>query len=188
MNMGNIYLFVANGTEEVEALSIVDVVRRASIPLKIVSITDSEVITSSHGVRIVADSLFADEKFDDAEMLVLPGGMPGSKNLYEHEGLRKLIKTHAEAGKPLAAICAAPFIYGRMGLLKGRRATCYPGFEQDLKGAEVTGRAVEVDENILTGKGAAAGLPLGYAIVEFFKGKAAADALREGMVFNDLFK
>lgn len=186
--MGNIYLFVANGTEEVEALAIVDVVRRAKLPLKIVSVTGGKVITSSHGVNIVADSLFEDETFDDAEMLVLPGGMPGSLNLYDHEGLRSLVLRHAEASKPLAAICAAPLVFGRLGLLRGRRATCYPGFENELKGAEVTEAVVEVDGNILTGKGAAAALSLGYAIVEFFNGVDSANALREGMVFNDLFK
>ena len=134
--MNTIYLFLATGFEEVEALGIVDACRRGGLTLKTVSVTGNLLVESSHGVKIQADALFEDCSFDDADMLVLPGGMPGSTNLKEHEGLRTVILKHYEAGKPLAAICAAPMVYGSLGLLKGKKATCYPGFDKYLEGAE----------------------------------------------------
>ena len=117
---------------------------------------------------------------------MLPGGMPGSTNLNAHEGLRKAIVRHYEAGRRIAAICAAPMVFGSLGLLKGKRATCYPGCEETMIGADYTKELVTIDGNIITGEGPAAAFPYGYALLEIFGGKAIADQLREGMMFNHL--
>lgn len=181
-----IYAFLADGFEDVEALAVIDVCRRANLDVKTVSIMPTEVVESAHGVKMIADSLFADNDYSDADMLFLPGGMPGASNLDAHEGLRNAIMQHHKADKPLAAICAAPLVYGNLGLAQGKNMTCYPGFEKFLSGANYTASLVEVDGKMLTGKGPAAALALGYAIVTYFCGEEQADALRAGMMYNDL--
>lgn len=140
--MKTIYVFLAEGFEEVEALTPVDVLRRAGLPVKTVSVTGVLTVNGAHGVPVVADMVFEEVKEGDAEMIVLPGGLPGATNLDAHEGLGKLIMTFAEAGRPLSAICAAPLVYGKRGLLKGKKVTCYPGFEKYLEGAEYTAALV----------------------------------------------
>lgn len=184
--MGTIYEFLANGFEEVEALAPVDIMRRAKLNVKTVSVTGTKEVETSHHVKIVADLLFEEADFNDLDMIVLPGGMPGAVNLSEHEGLHNLIEKAYKDGKLLTAICAGPMVYGKMGLLKGRKATCYPGFEQYLEGAEYTGALVQIDGPFTTGKGPAASFSLGYAIVERFCGKETVDKLKDGMLFTDL--
>lgn len=179
-----IYVFLAKGFEDVEALASVDIMRRAGLMVETVSITDDIVVTSAHGVGIVADRTLAEVDFDDAELLFLPGGLPGATNLDECAPLREGLKRHHEAGRPIAAICAAPLVLGHLGLLDGCKATCYPGFETELGKANYTAALVEQDGLFLTGKGPGAAFALGYAIVERLKDKAAADALREGMMYN----
>ena len=181
-----IYLFFATGTEEVEALATVDIIRRAGLPLQIVSITGEPIVTGAHGIRVEADALIEDIDFSIADMLILPGGMPGATNLAAHQLLNEQIMEHAATGKPLAAICAAPLVYGRLGLLAGKRATCYPGFEGELAGATYTAALVEQDGQFITGKGPAAVFEFGYAIVECLKDRATADALRNGMLWNEV--
>jgi 4-methyl-5(b-hydroxyethyl)-thiazole monophosphate biosynthesis len=181
-----IYAFLATGFEEVEALGPIDVCRRAGLKVTTVSITDQLTVMGAHGVGIVADTLFDDNDYSDADMLFLPGGMPGASNLDAHAGLRQAILTHHQAGKALAAICAAPLVFGDLGLTVGKQMTCYPGFEQYLTGATYTAALVERDGLMFTGKGPAAALGLGYAIVEHFCGKATADQLKQGMMYNDL--
>lgn len=181
-----IYTFLANGFEEVEALGPIDVCRRAGLEVVTVSINDTEVVEGAHGVKIIADTLLAQNDYSDADMLFLPGGMPGATNLDACEPLRTAIINHHASGKPLAAICAAPLVYGNLGLAQGKNMTCYPGFEQYLTGANYTAALVQVDDNMFTGKGPAAALQLGYTIVEHFCGKETADALRSGMMYNDL--
>ena len=129
--MKTIYVFLAEGFEEVEALTPVDVLRRAGLPVKTVSVTGVLTVNGAHGVPVVADMVFEEVKEGDAEMIVLPGGLPGATNLDAHEGLGKLIMTFAEAGRPLSAICAAPLVYGKRGLLKGKKVTCYPGLQNE---------------------------------------------------------
>lgn len=181
-----IYVFLATGFEEVEALGPIDVCRRAGLKVKTVSVTDEQVVTGAHGIGIVADSMFAENDYSDAEMLFLPGGLPGSTNLDAHEGLRRVVLAHSEAGKALAAICAAPLVYGNLGLADGKKMTCYPGFEKYLVGAEYTAALVERDGLMFTGKGPAAALALGYAIVEHFCGAKVAEGLKQGMMYGDL--
>ena len=181
-----LYTFLADGFEDVEALAVIDVCRRAGITVTTVSINPTDLVESAHGVKMIADTIFEDNDYADADMLFLPGGMPGATNLNAHEGLRKVILAHHAADKPLAAICAAPLVYGNLGLAENKRMTCYPGFEKYLTGATYTASLVEVDGNMFTGKGPAAALSLGYAIVEHFCGSETANALRAGMMFNDL--
>lgn len=181
-----IYVFLATGFEECEALGIIDTCRRAGLEVNIVSTTGEQVVRSAHNVGICADTLFGDNDYSNATMLVLPGGMPGSTNLYDFAPLRELIVQHAEAGKPFAAICAAPLVLGRLGILKGKRCTCYPSFENELLGATPTGNIVEVDGDILTGKGPVAAYHLGYAIIEYFKGAEVAKQVADGMLVTRL--
>lgn len=179
-----IYVFLATGFEEVEAIGPIDVCRRAGLDVKTVSITGEQTVQGAHGIPVVADSLFDDNNYSDATLLFLPGGLPGATNLDAHEGLRKVILAHHEAGKPLAAICAAPLVYGNLGLAEGKKMTCYPGFEQYLTGATYTAALVERDGLMFTGKGPAAALALGYVLVEHFCGADVAEQLKQGMMYN----
>lgn len=182
--MEYIYLFLAEGFEEVEALGTVDVLRRAGLPVKTVSVMEQLEVTGSHQVTVKADMLFDEESLCDAEMLILLGGMPGSLNLSEHEGLRRVILAFFAAGRPMAAICAAPMVYGKLGLLKNKKVTCYPGFEEYLEGAVPTGALVEHDANIITGKGPGATFEFAMAIVAKFCGKAKVAELKQGMLLR----
>ena len=162
--METVYLFFAEGSEEVEALAVVDILRRAGVETRIVSVTGDKMVTGSHGIRVEADMLIEDVDFSKAAMLVLPGGLPGSYNLAGHEGLAEGIMQQYKAGKPLAAICAAPLVYGRMGLLEG----------------------LKEDGLFITGKGPAAVFEFGYAIVAKLAGQDKAEAVRNGMLYNEV--
>ena len=182
------YLFLAEGFEDIEALATGDILRRASIPVAMVSVTGQRVVKSAHGVAVTADALFesVEPELASAQMLILPGGLPGSTNLAAHEGLCRAITAHAKAGGMLAAICAAPLVFGRLGLLEGRTATCYPGVEGELKGAATTGALVHGDGIIITGKGPAAAFAFAYALVDAIKGEGAHQPLAEGMLYTQL--
>ena len=184
--MSKIYLFLADGFEPVEALAPVDVMRRAGINVVTVSIMGRLVVEAAHGVKVVADALFDEVDFSDADALVLPGGSLGTENLSACAPLRALVAAANESGRIIAAICAAPMVFGRMGILAGRRATCYPGCEGELTGAKYTAAAVEQDDNIITACGPAASFEFGFAIVENICGGDAVALIREQMRFNDL--
>lgn len=180
--MKKIAVHLAEGFEEIEAVSIIDVLRRAGLDVVTVSVTGRKMVSGSHRIRIEADQLFEEMDYGDTGMLILPGGMPGSKNLAAHEGLKKKILEFHRQSKPLAAICAAPLVFGQLDILDGKKATCYPGFEPYLRGAEITGRAVETSQHIITGKGAGVAVQFALEIVENFLGKEKADDLAEKMV------
>lgn len=180
--MKKILVHFADGFEEIEALAPVDILRRAGCEVTIVSMNGKEVVTSSRGVKIVADKLFEEVNYSQADMLVLPGGMPGSKHLDEHQGLKDRLMEANKNGKWLAAICAAPMVLGHLGLLKGKRATCYPGNEQELAGANHTGKSVEKDGNIVTSKGAGVSVDFGLTLVEVLLGKEKADEVKMKMM------
>lgn len=186
--MAKIYEFIANGSEEIEALTTVDVLRRAGHDIKTVSINATHEVELSHGVKILCDMTIADSDFSDADMLLLPGGLPGTYNLRDCEAVRNAISAQANAGKLIGAICAAPQILGGLGLLHGKRATCYPGTEELMTGATYTKETYTVDGNIITGCGPAATLPYSYAILRMLGDDDKADALQEGMMFNQLIK
>jgi len=182
-----VYIFLANGFEEIEGLGTMDILRRGGLNVTTVSISDSLTVESSHGVTLQADTTFGAADFGDAEMLVLPGGMPGSTNLNAHEGLRQLLLDfNAKKGK-IAAICAAPLVFGSLGLLKGKRATIYPGMDKMLGAdANYTGELVTTDGNITTGRGPAATFPFAYRLLEQLKGVNCAEEVSKGMVFTQL--
>ena len=180
--MKSIFVFLADGFEEIEALTPVDVLRRAGLSVQTVSVMGGQVVTGAHGVPVLADTMFADIHFEDAEMILLPGGLPGATNLDAHEGLSQLILDFAKEEKPLAAICAAPLVFGNRGLLQGKKATCYPGFETYLKGAEYTAALVEKDGNFITGKGPGAAMEFAFAIVEKYCGIDKVNELKQGMM------
>ena len=182
--MKTVYVFLADGFEEVEALTPIDVLRRAGLQVITVSVMEEQVVKGAHGVPVVADALFADIDPEGADMLLLPGGMPGATNLDAHQGLSDLILTYAAEGKPLAAICAAPLVYGNRGLLQGKKATCYPGFESYLQGAEYTAAMVEQDNNFITAKGPGAAMEFAFAIVDKFCGAEKVQELKQGMMIE----
>lgn len=184
--MAKVFEFLANGFEEVEALAPVDIFRRGGIEIATVSVTGSEFVKSSHGVVIKADKVFEEVDLSDGDLLMLPGGMPGATNLNEHEGVKRALAAQVTKGKKVAAICAAPLVLGGLGLLKGKRATCYPGFEKYLDGATYTKELYTIDGNIITGEGPAATFPYAYALLEMFIGKDATDQIREGMMYAHL--
>ena len=183
-----VYQFMADGFEDIEALIPLDVMRRGGVEFVTVSINGSKEVTSSHGVTMKTDMMFEGACFDDADLLMLPGGMPGAENLNNHEGVKKALTAQAEKGKLVAAICAAPMVLGGLGLLKGRRATCYPGFEEFLTGAEYTEELCTVDGNIITGEGPAAALPYAYTLLRMLAGEATSYAIAEGMRFVHLME
>ena len=178
-----VYVFLADGFETVEALAPVDVMRRAGIDVVTVSIMGRKDVVSAQNVTVMADDVYENVVFADADALVLPGGGVGTENLSAHEPLRALLVDACSRGLLVAAICAAPMVFGRIGILSGRRATCYPGCEGDLFGAEYTAVAVEQDGNILTACGPGASFDFGFAIVKHFCGADVVETLRSQMQF-----
>ena len=182
--MKTIFVFLAEGFEEMEALTPVDILRRAGLSVQTVSVMDEQVVAGAHGVSVMADKMFAEINSEDAEMILLPGGLPGATNLDVHAGLSRMILDFAKEGKPLAAICAAPLVFGNRGLLQGKKATCYPGFETYLQGAEYTASLVEADGNFITGKGPGAAIEFAFAIVEKYCGIDKVNELKQGMMIQ----
>lgn len=175
-----IYLFLAEGFEEIEALATVDVLRRAELEVQTVGI-GGEQISGSHGMCVTVDIREKDIDLSTAQAIVLPGGMPGTLNLEFSSAVQGAIEYMAKNGRYIAAICAAPSILGHKGLLAGRRATCFPGFEQECTDAVILDEGVVVDGRIITGRGAGVAIDFALAIVEQFKGRERAQALRAGM-------
>ncbi len=173
--MAKVYVFMADGLEEIEALTAVDILRRGEVQTVMVSVTGRHEIIGAHGIRFQADCLFDEEVLKDGDMLVLPGGLQGTNALMAHEGVRELLYYYRDEEKYLAAICAAPSVLGMNGLLKGRKATCYPGFEDKLLGAIVTGKGVEQDGNIITGKGMGVSVAFALKLLEVFSPEKASE-------------
>lgn len=180
--MKTVFIFLITGFEEIEALATVDVLRRAGLNVKTVSLTKEKNVTGSHGVPVVADMMFADFKAEEAEMLVLPGGTPAYN---DHEGVKKEILAFANKGEKVAAICASPMVLGGLGLLEGKEATAYPGFEQYLTKAILkTNEAVVVADNITTGRGPGLTLHFALSLVEQLAGKAKRDEVAKGLLVD----
>lgn len=181
-----VYEFLANGFEEIEALAPVDILRRGGVEIKTVSVTGSDYVETAHGITLKADMRIEEADLSDAELLMLPGGLPGATNLNDHEGVRKALKEQAARGGRIAAICAAPLVLGSLGLLEGKRATCYPGFEKYMTGATYTEELFTIDGNIITGRGPAATLPYSYAILASLADEQTAKGVADGMIFTQL--
>ena len=174
------YLFLAEGFEVTEALATLDVMRRAKLSVQTVGVT-GEYVTSSHGVPVESDGSLSDVSMEDLEGVILTGGMPGTLNLERSEKVLECVKYSYENGLITAAVCAAPSILGHLGILCGRTATCFPGFENELKGANYTAAHVETDEHVITAKGAGCSIEFGHAIVTAALGREAADNVIEAM-------
>lgn len=186
--MAKVYEFLATGFEDIEALIPLDIMRRAGIDFKTVSVTGSQMVESAHGVTMKADLLFEDADLSDADLLMLPGGLPGATNLNEHEGLKEALTEQDSKGRMIGAICAAPMVLGGLGLLKGKRATCYPGFEKYLDGADYTHELYTVDGNITTGEGPAATFPYAYTLLEKLTDRQTAENIAGGMMYLHLMQ
>ena len=178
-----IYVFLANGFEETEAITPIDCLRRAGKTVKTVGI-GGKVITSSHGIPVTADITPEEIVLDSAlEMVVLPGGMPGTRNLGADADVHAALSYCAAHGKKIGAICAAPSVIGKLGLLSGHRAVCFPGFEDQLLGAEIGTEKAVISGDYITARGAGAAMEFGLALVESLLGKETADALAQKMEF-----
>ena len=179
-----IAVFFANGYEEIEALTVVDLTRRAGIETWMVSITDEKMVTGSHGISVSMDKILSDVNFDEVDMIVLPGGMPGTLNLEACEPLMEKVKEFDKAGKYISAICAAPTVFGHLGLLEGKKACCYPSMEDGLVGAEVSYETTAIADHILTSRGMGTAIDFGLQIIARFQGQEAADDMAKKIVYN----
>jgi len=177
-----VYVHLADGFEEIEALTVVDVLRRADIAVKMVSVTDSKAVRGAHDIVVAADLLFREADYGICDMIVLPGGMPGTANLGKHEGLIKQLNIFAQEGRWLAAICAAPSILGGLSLLNEKRATSYPGYESQMIGAIYTEERVVRDGNLITSRGPGTAIEFSLELVTVLKNEQAAAALRNKMI------
>ncbi len=180
--MDQVTVHLAEGFEEIEAITIIDVLRRAGLNVVTVSVTGVLRVTGAHLIEIVADRLFEEVDYSQSSMIILPGGMPGATNLKAHEGLKSKIIEFQDSGKYLAAICAAPLVLGSLGILKNRKAVCYPGFESYLLEADVIYEPFTTSDNIITGRGVGAALDFSLEIVRLTKGGEIAEKLRKAML------
>ncbi len=177
----HIYLFLAEGFEEIEAIAPIDIFRRAGIHTTTVSISDEKAVTGAHRITVLADSIFEETNFTEDSLLFLPGGLPGTTNLDNHNGLKTLIHKHSEKGNKMAAICAAPSVFGKMGLLADKEAICFPGFENQLQEATLSSSDTIRSGNIYTAKAAGSAMEFALMIVGDLKGNEVAEAIRAGM-------
>ncbi|MBQ3063284.1 MAG: DJ-1/PfpI family protein [Clostridia bacterium] len=176
-----VYMFLANGFEEIEALCPLDLLRRAGVEVTTVGV-GSDTVMGAHGIPVIADipeGMFADSR---PEMIILPGGMPGSKNLDESRTVDMALAAASRQGALIAAICAAPMVLGHRGLLADREAICYPGFESELTGATISAKRVVRDGNIITAAGMGVALEFGLELVAALKGREVAEALRKSVL------
>ena len=182
--MSKIGIFMADGCEEIEGLTVVDIVRRAKMEIVMISITGKREVTSSHQVTFLTDALAAEVDYDTLDGIVLPGGMPGTLNLQADETVNKVIRQFAAEGKLVCAICAAPSVLGAAGILEGKWATCHPGFEEKLTGAKVEEKEVVVDGNVITSRGMGTAIPFALEIVRYFADDETVEQVRKGLVYR----
>ena len=175
--MKKIAVFFAECYEEIEALTVVDLCRRAEIQTEMVSVTESLTVTGAHAIPVVMDKMLAEVDFESLDMIVLPGGWPGTPNLEKVDALMEKVKAFAEAGKFVAAICAAPSILGHMGILEGKTACSFPGFEEELSGANVSYNSCEVDGNIITARGMGCAIDFSVEIIRALLGSEKAEEI-----------
>lgn len=182
--MKKVCVFMADGFEEIEGLTVVDILRRAGIETETISVMGRKQISGSHKILVEADKLFEEAEIEEADMLVLPGGMPGTLNLKAHEGLREQILAFDRQGKYVAAICAAPSILSELGLLKGKKVCAYPSFEDELDCAEVLKVPAVTDGNVTTGRGMGAAIPFALKLTEILCGAEKAEEIRKSVVYE----
>lgn len=177
-----IYVFLAEGFEEIEALATVDILRRAGMDVRTVSVTDKPEVTGAHGITVTAD--ITEANIMDMEAVILPGGMPGTLNLKASDSVQNAIRYAFDNNKLMCAICAAPLVFGNAGFLKGKKAVCYPGFEKELIGADVVYEPVVTDGNIMTSRGAGTAHLFAFEILKYFGKEKEASELYKGMIYG----
>ena len=183
--MAKVYAMIADGTEEVECLAVVDILKRSGVETVLVSINDTCDTVSSHNIKIQADTVIAETDFSDGDAIFLPGGLPGSEHLSACRPLVEAIRQALADGRRVAAICAAPgVVLGRHGFLEGRTATCFPGFEHELKGAEHTMQGVVTDGTITTARGLGFAIDLGLELVKLLAGEAQAEDTKKKIQYS----
>ncbi|NLL78840.1 MAG: DJ-1/PfpI family protein [Clostridiales bacterium] len=181
--MSVVGVFFAEGYEEIEALTVVDILRRGGIEVRMISVTGEKEVTGSHKITVKMDQTLSETDFLGLDMIVLPGGMPGTTNLESCALLMEQVDAFNRQGKGISAICAAPSIFGHRGMLEGRNACCYPDREPELSGALVTKNPVEVSEHVTTSRGMGTAIEFALAILERFQGREAADRMAEKIVY-----
>lgn len=182
--MSKAAVFFGTGYEEIEALTVVDILRRAEVETVMVSVNGERSVTGSHSISVAMDAVLCEVEFGSLDVIVLPGGMPGTTNLEACEALMEQVDAFVAQDKIVAAICAAPSILGHRGFLKGRKACSFPNFESHLEGAEVMDRPAVIDGNIVTGRGMGAAVPFALAILEKLQGKEAAEKMAENIMYR----
>lgn len=183
--MAKVYAMIADGTEEVECLAVVDILKRSGAEVVLVSASGTQQITSSHQITITADQTIGESDFSDADAVFLPGGMPGAENLSACEPLIEALHQVYDSGRRIAAICAAPaVVLGRHGFLEGRTATCFPGFEHELKGASHTSQGVVTDANITTARGLGFAIDLGLELAKLLVSQEVSDTVKSKIQYN----
>lgn len=183
--MSKLGIFMADGCEEIEGLTVVDLVRRAGIEIEMISVSGEKNVTGSHKIAFQTDVSKADADFASYDGIVLPGGMPGTTHLMEDDTVNRVIKEFATSGKLVAAICAAPSVLGNAGLLEGKKATCYPGVESKLTGTDFVTDPVAKDGNIITSRGLGTAIEFAAEIVAYLLDESAAKSLKESVVYRD---
>jgi len=178
-----VFIFLAEGFEEIEAVAPIDIFRRAGLNVTTVSVTDNLKVSGAHDITLMADACFSEVNFHGEFLIFLPGGMPGTTNLGKHDGLKNLIEIQAKKCRTIAAICAAPLILGEMGVLKNKEAICFPGYEHLLKDAHISASKIVKSDNIFTAKGPGVSIPFALRIVEELKGKKVADQVTQAIIF-----
>lgn len=183
--MKKVLVFLAEGFETIEALSVVDVCNRAKVTCHACSLTENRIVNSAHGTMVLCDKLISDDDLETYDAIVLPGGMPGSTNLRDNEKVQSLIKKYNEENKIVAAICAAPIALAKAGVIEGKKVTSYPGFKEELGNVNyVEEDTVVVDGNIITSRGPATALVFGLEILKKLGYEKEAEEIREGMLIN----
>lgn len=183
--MGRVIVFLADGFEEVEALTVVDYLRRVSIVVETVSITDEKAVKGAHDIVVMADKTIDELKdLENYTTVVIPGGMPGATNLRDNEKVKNIVREIDEKQKLIAAICAGPLVLHRSGILEGRVVTSFPGFEEELTGAVHTGKDIERDGNIITGKGPYFAVDFALEIVDYLEGEEKVEELKKSILYK----
>ena len=180
----NIKILIADGFEEIEAITLIDLLRRAAYDLKTVSIMKTKEVKGAHEIKIITDLIFDNKDFNDIDVLILPGGVPGVTNLASDNRVLELVKKIFNEKKYIAAICAAPFVLEKAGILKRKRITCFPSWADIIKSPEIVSTNVVVDDKIITGRGVGASIDMGLKLVEIFSSKEESEKLRKEIVYK----
>lgn len=182
--MSKLGIFFADGCEEIEGLSVVDICRRAKIEIVTISIMGKAKVIGSHQITFETDEIIENMDLNELDGVILPGGMPGTRNLAAHPRVDQIIRQFAKEGKLVAAICAAPSILGEAGLLEGKKAVCHVGFEEKLLGAEVLFEKVITDGNIITSRGMGTAFDFGLAIIKYFTNDEVVEDVKKHMIYK----